>query len=87
MSCMNQTIHLGEEKHHKVAGVDLLFLSAGIPWGIQLETNQIKQVKENIGRGSVGNKLPRITWLHTFVLLDKNTLNYWLNQRSGSLTN
>lgn len=55
MSCMNQTIHLGEEKTSQSCESWPAFsLSAGIPWGIPHETNQMKQVKENIGRGSAG---------------------------------
>lgn len=67
------------------------FLSAGIPWGIQLETNQIKQVEENlVGRSRGGGESTsqyNTIWKCTFVPLDKNRLNHWLNHHSGNFTN
>lgn len=52
MSCMNQTIHLCEEKHHKVAGVDLLFLSLlGFPEG-----SSFNLIKSNKSRKTLGEE-------------------------------
>lgn len=57
-SCMN-IIHLFEKTPQSCLGWPAFFLAAGIPGGIQPETNQIIQ----------GN-----SWKHSFVQIDENRL-------------
>lgn len=79
--------YVRKEKHHKVAGVDLLFLPLlGFPEGSSMKLIKSNKSRKTLGEEAHGNKLHRITWLHTFVLLDKNTQNHRImNHCSGSL--
>lgn len=63
MSCMNQTIHLcGGGEHHKVAEVDLLFLSLlGFPEGSSMKLIKSNKSRKTLGEEALGNKLHRIT--------------------------
>lgn len=61
MSCMNQTIHLCEGKHHKVAGVDLLFLSLlGFPEGSSLKLIKSNKSRKTLGEEAWGINYPTL---------------------------